>query len=111
VAQVVKGRAQIIIDGGFCRGTDIMKALALGANAVAMGRLYCYALTAAGSEGVERALTILENEMMTGMGLLGVTGTAQLDKSYLHAASPVREAHVLSAFPLLNLADEGYSGR
>jgi glycolate oxidase len=111
VAQAVKGRAQIIIDGGFCRGTDIMKALALGANAVAMGRLYCYALTAAGAEGVERALTILENEMMTGMGLLGVTKTAQLDKSYLHAAPPVREPHVLSAFPLLNLDDPGYSGR
>jgi glycolate oxidase len=111
VVQAVKGRAQIIIDGGFCRGSDIMKALALGANAVAMGRLYCYALTAAGAEGVERALTILENEMMTGMGLLGVTSTEQLDKSYLHPAPPVREAHVLSAFPLLNLADEGYSGR
>jgi len=111
VVQAVKGRAQIIIDGSFCRGSDILKALALGANAVAMGRLYCYALTAAGSEGVERALTILENEMMTGMGLLGVTKTEQLDKSYLHPAPPVREAHVLSAFPLLNLADEGYSGR
>ncbi|HUZ75511.1 MAG TPA: alpha-hydroxy acid oxidase [Stellaceae bacterium] len=111
VAAAVKGRAQIIIDGGFCRGTDVIKALALGANAVSMGRMYCYALTAAGADGVVRALELLENEMMTAMGLLGINRTTELDKSYVHAAAPVREPHVLSAFPLLNLADDGYSGR
>jgi isopentenyl diphosphate isomerase/L-lactate dehydrogenase-like FMN-dependent dehydrogenase len=111
VAAAVKGRAQIIIDGGFCRGTDIVKAIALGANAVGMGRLYCYAMAAAGEEGVVRALEILEDEIYAAMGLLGVTKLAELDKTYLHPAQPVREAHVLSAFPLLNLADEGYSGR
>jgi hypothetical protein len=42
---------------------------------------------------------------------LGVASTAQLDKTYLHPAQPVREAHVFSAFPLLNLDDPGYSGR
>ncbi len=111
VAAAVKGRAQIFIDGGFCRGTDVLKAIALGANVVCMGRLYCYALAAAGTDGVVRALEILENEMMTAMGLLGVSRTGELDKSYLHAAASVREPHVFSAFPLLNLADEGYSGR
>ena len=111
IANVVKGRAQIIIDGGFCRGTDIVKALCLGANVVSMGRLYCYALAAAGAEGVERALDILESEMRTAYGLMGVAKTSELDKSFIHAAPPVYEPHVLSAFPLLNLADPGYSGR
>jgi glycolate oxidase len=111
VVKAVKGRAQIIVDGGFCRGTDIVKAVALGANAVGMGRLYCYALTAAGAEGVERALTILENEVTTALSLLGVASVADLNPSYLHPAAPVHQPHVLSAFPLLNLADEGYSGR
>jgi len=111
IVQAVKGRAQVIVDGGFYRGTDIVKAIALGADLVAMGRLYCYALTAAGGEGVERALEILENEMLSAMGLLGISRLSQLDKSYLHPTAPVREASVFSAFPLLNLDDRGYSGR
>jgi glycolate oxidase len=110
IVQAVKGRAQIIIDGGFYRGTDVVKAIALGADVVAMGRLYCYALTVAGVEGVERALAIIENEMLSAMGLLGIQRLSQLDKSYLHPAAPVREASVFSAFPLLNLDDRGYSG-
>ncbi len=110
IVQAVKGRAQIIIDGGFYRGTDVVKAIALGADLVAMGRLYCYALTAAGVEGVQRALEIVENEMLSAMGLLGIQNLSQLDKSYLHPAAPVREASVFSAFPLLNLDDPGYSG-
>jgi isopentenyl diphosphate isomerase/L-lactate dehydrogenase-like FMN-dependent dehydrogenase len=111
IVAVVKGRAQVIIDGGFYRGSDVVKAVILGANAVAMGRLYCYALAAAGTAGVVRALEILEDEMYSTLGLLGVTRMGELDKSYLHPAAPVREAHVFSAFPLLNLDDRGYSGR
>jgi len=111
IVAAVKGRAQIIIDGGFSRGTDVVKALALGANAVAMGRLYCYALAAAGEGGAVRALEILEDEMYSCLGLLGVSKTTELDKSYLHAAAPVRQANVFSAFPHLNLDDPGYSGR
>ena len=111
IAAAVKGRAQIIVDGGFYRGSDVVKALALGANAVGMGRLYCYALAAAGETGAVRALEILEDEMYSALGLLGVTKTSELDKTYLHPAQPTREAHVFSAFPLLNLDDEGYSGR
>jgi glycolate oxidase len=111
IVNAVKGRAQIIIDGGFCRGTDVVKAVAMGANAVAMGRLYCYALAAAGEAGVVRAMEILEDEIYETLGLLGVTRMGELDKSYLHPAAPVREASVVSAFPLLNLDDPGYSGR
>jgi len=111
IVAAVKGRAQIIIDGGFCRGTDVVKAVTMGANAVGMGRLYCYALAAAGAPGVVRALEILEDEIFETLGLLGVSRMSELDKSYLHPAAPVREAHVFSAFPLLNLDDKGYSGR
>ena len=111
IVAAVKGRAQIIIDGGFSRGTDVVKALALGANAVAMGRLYCYALAAAGESGAVRALEILEDEMYSCLGLLGVSKTSELDKSYLHPAPPVRQPNVFSAFPHLNLDDPGYSGR
>lgn len=111
VVEAVRGRAEIVIDGGFSRGTDVLKALALGARAVAVGRLYCYGLAAAGEAGVSRVLELLETEMVTSLGLLGVTHIAALDKAYLHPAMPVVAPHVHSAFPLLNLADEGYGGR
>ncbi|HUN45883.1 MAG TPA: alpha-hydroxy acid oxidase [Stellaceae bacterium] len=105
IVAAVKGRASIIIDGGFCRGTDIIKAVALGADLVAVGRLYLYGLGAAGQAGVTRVLELLETEIRTSMGLLGATSFAELDKSYLHPAPPVREAHIHSAFPLIA---EGY---
>ena len=105
VVAAVKGRAAVIIDGGFSRGTDIMKAIALGADAVAIGRLYLYGLAAAGQGGVVRVLELLETELRVSMGLLGVDSFAKLDKSYLHAAPPVYTPHVHSAFPLL---DAGY---
>lgn len=101
VVAAVKGRATVIIDGGISRGTDIIKAIALGADAVAIGRLYLYGLAAAGQAGVVRVLELLETELRVSMGLLGVDSVAQLDKSYLHAAPPVYTPHVHSAFPLL----------
>ncbi len=111
VVAAVGGRAEIVIDGSFCRGTDVLKAVALGADAVAVGRLYCFGLAAAGEAGVRRVLELMETEIITSMGLLGVTRLAALDKALLHPAPPVVPPHVLSAFPLLNLADEGYAGR
>jgi len=111
VAAAARGRAQIIIDGGFYRGTDVVKALALGANTVSIGRLYLYGLAAASSAGVARVLEILENEIRICLGLLGLTGFAQIDKSYVAQAPSVTPPHVHSAFPLLNLTDEGYGGR
>ena len=111
VVEAVGGRAEVIIDGGFSRGTDILKALALGARAVSLGRLYCYGLAAAGEAGVFHVLELLETEMATSLGLLGITDLAGLGKSCLHPATPVVAPHVHSAFPLLNLADEGYGGR
>ena len=59
VVAAVQGRAAVIIDGGFSRGTDIIKAVALGADAVAIGRLYLYGLAVAGQAGVRRVLELL----------------------------------------------------
>ncbi len=101
VVAAVKGRAAVIIDGGFSRGTDIIKAIALGADAVAIGRLYLYGLAAAGQMGVVRVLELLETELRVSMGLLGVDSFAKLNRSYLHPAPPVYTPHVHSAFPLL----------
>jgi len=102
------GRAEIIVDGSFCRGTDIVKALALGANAVAIGRTYAYGLTAAGRDGVLRVLELLHDEMERCMGLLGVNTLEELNPSYVRAAPPVRPPHVLSAFPYIDGPDDRY---
>lgn len=101
VVAAVRGRARIIIDGGFSRGTDILKAVALGADYVAIGRLYCYGLAAAGEAGVVRVLELLEEEVRIAMGLLGVRRLDELDPTYLAPALPLGTSHVWSAFPLL----------
>ena len=100
VVEAVAGRAMIIVDGGFYRGTDIVKAIALGANLVGLGRMQCYGLAAAGQAGIVRMLEILEDEVTRALGLLGVTSFGKLDRSYLHAAAPANAPHVFSAFPL-----------
>jgi isopentenyl diphosphate isomerase/L-lactate dehydrogenase-like FMN-dependent dehydrogenase len=101
VVEAVAGRARIIVDGGFARGTDVVKAIALGADAVGIGRLYCYGLAAAGTDGVRRVLEILENEISLCLAFLGLTSFAGLNRSYVTAAAPVTVPHVHSAFPLL----------
>ena len=106
VVQAVRGRATILIDGSFMRGTDVVKAIALGAQVVGMGRLTCCGLAAAGQAGLVRVFELLEEEIRLCLGLLGVDRLAALNPSYLHAATPVRPAHVTSAFPLLE--EEGY---
>ena len=108
IAEAVAGRAKIIIDGGFYRGSDIVKAIALGAHLVGLGRMQCYGLAAAGQAGIVRMLELLEDEMMRSMGLLGVTSLGKLDPSYLHAAAPTNPGHVHSAFPHLDIAPYRY---
>jgi len=111
VVEAVRGRAQIIVDGGFYRGTDVVKAIALGADTVAIGRIYLYGLAAAGGDGVARVLEILEHEIRTCLSLIGCAGFHEVTRSHVAAAPSVTMPHVFSAFPLLNLADEGYGGR
>ena len=108
IADAVGGQVEIIIDGGFSRGTDILKAIALGARAVCIGRLYVYGLAAGGEAGVGRVLEIIETEMLNAMALLGVAELAELDAGYLHAAEPVRPPGVASAFPLIEIPERFY---
>ena len=73
IVDAVAGRAKIMVDGSFCRGTDIVKAIASGADLVGIGRLQCWALAAAGEAGIVRMLELLEDEVIRCLGLLGVT--------------------------------------
>jgi len=108
IVEAVGGRARIIVDGGISRGADVVKAMILGADAVAVGRLYVYGLAAAGGPGIVRLLEILQQEITICLTLLGVTSFAALDKSYICPARPVVTPHVHSAFPLLDLPHETY---
>jgi glycolate oxidase len=108
IVEAVKGRARIMVDGAFCRGSDVVKAIALGADIVGIGRLQCWALAAAGETGVLRMLELLEDEVIRTLGLLGLTSFAELDKSYLHAAAAANAPSVFSAFPLLDIEPYRY---
>ena len=103
IIEAVAGRAKVIVDGAFCRGTDVIKAVALGADLVGLGRMRCYGLAAAGVAGLVQLLELLEDEIRRALGLLGVTGWAGLDRSYVRAAAPTNLPSVLSAFPLLSI--------
>ena len=105
IVETVKGRAKVIVDGSFSRGSDIVKAICLGADWVGLGRLYCYGLAANGAAGIERVIELLEEEMKEVMGLLGVSSLKQLDKSYISRSTPTNLPGVHSAFPLMH---EGY---
>ncbi|HEY1124301.1 MAG TPA: alpha-hydroxy acid oxidase [Sphingobium sp.] len=83
IVDAVGGRIEIICDGGVRRGTHVLKALSAGANCASGGRLYLYALAAAGQEGVERAIGILKDEIERGMRLMGVTSVDQLGRDRL----------------------------
>lgn len=101
IVAAVNGRCEVIIDGGFTRAGDMIKAIALGADAVAIGRLQAWALGAGEAEGLVKCLELLEIEIERTMGLLGVTSLDQLDPSYVGPAMPVRLPHEHSAFPHL----------
>lgn len=84
VVAVVNGQAEVLMDGGIRRGTDIIKALCLGARAVLCGRAYAYGLTAAGEAGVARAIEILRADLERTLRLLGCPSIAALDRSYIN---------------------------
>jgi isopentenyl diphosphate isomerase/L-lactate dehydrogenase-like FMN-dependent dehydrogenase len=108
VVSAVAGRAKVVVDGGFSRGTDIVKAMAMGADMVGVGRVYCYGLVAAGSDGIVRALELLEAEIVECLGLLGVTSVTALERGHVCKAEPVYRPHVHSAFPLMHLPQDDY---
>lgn len=98
IVEAVGGRAEIVMDGGILRGSDVLKAVALGAKAVAIGKLQGWGLGAAGQIGLVRVLELLEKEITTTMGLLGVTRIDQLKPTYVCKTQPLGEAHEMSAF-------------
>lgn len=83
IVDAVGGRIEIICDGGVRRGTHALKSLCAGATAASGGRLYLYALAAAGQDGVERAIMILKDEIERGMKLMGVKSVAELTQDRL----------------------------
>jgi 4-hydroxymandelate oxidase len=83
IADKVSGRVPILVDGGVRRGTDVLKALALGATAVAVGRPYLYGLALAGADGVRAVVNILRNELEMAMALTGRPTIARIDQSLI----------------------------
>jgi len=79
----VGDRIEVLLDGGIRRGSDIVKALCLGARAVLVGRAYAYGLGAAGGAGVERAIEILRIDLIRTLKLLGCASLAELDRSFV----------------------------
>jgi len=101
----VAGRAEIVVDGGIMRGTDVIKAMALGADSVAIGRLHGFGLSADGHDGILRVLELLEEEIRTSMALLGVASMNDLGRQHLGEADATGTASVFSAFPFLKGED------
>jgi len=99
IVDAVGGKAEILLDGGVVRGSDVLKAIALGARAVAIGKLQGWGLAAAGQAGLVRVLEILRSEIVTNMGLLGVTRLDQLTAKFICKVAPLGPAHEMSAFP------------
>ena len=99
IAEAAQGKAEILLDGSILRGTDVLKALALGCKAVTIGKLQGWGLAAGGQAGLVRVLELLEEELVVDMALLGVTRVDQLNPSYVCKAPPVTFPHEMSAFP------------
>ncbi len=83
IVKAINGQAEILMDGGIRRGSDIVKALCIGARAVLVGRAYAYGLAAAGEAGVSRAIEILRSDVERTMKLLGCASVAELDGSFV----------------------------
>jgi len=94
VAGRVGGRTELILDGGVRRGTDVIKALCLGARAVLIGRPYLYGLAAAGERGVKHIIDIFRDEMRRNMVLMGCPDVALLDSDWVIPVSGRMDAPV-----------------
>lgn len=87
IVEAANGRAEVLMDSGIQRGSDIVKAICLGARAVLCGRAYVYGLAAAGEPGVARAIEILRADLERSLKLVGCSSVGMLDKSYVRMAS------------------------
>ena len=95
VVAAVNGQTEVLFDGGIRRGSDVVKALCLGARAVLVGRAYVYGLAAGGGPGVARAIEILRSDLVRTLKLLGCASTAALDRSYVDAPAEWFAGHSL----------------
>jgi L-lactate dehydrogenase (cytochrome) len=91
VVAAVNGRTEVLMDGGIRRGSDIVKALCLGARAVLIGRAYAYGMAAAGDAGVARSLEILRADLERTLKLLGCASVRELDRSYVNTSPAMRQ--------------------
>ena len=101
---------EVYVDGGFRRGTDVFKALSLGAKAVGIGRPFLYAMSSYGQPGVERAIDILEEELIVCMRLMGCTDLNQIGRNMIttsglhnHSGNPPRDSLTLGNYQALAL--------
>jgi len=106
IVDAVGKRATVFVDSGFRRGSDVVKALALGANAVMIGRSTLYGIAAAGEAGAARALEIYREEISRVMALLGCNTLADLGPQYLQFADPQLRHPSLSPRPVLRAVGE-----
>jgi len=99
VVKAVGGRAEVVLDGGVLRGSDVVKAICLGARAVGVGKLMGYALAAGGEAGVHCMLDLMRAEIRAVMGLIGATSLKDLRPSRVKRSYAVQFPGILSAFP------------
>jgi isopentenyl diphosphate isomerase/L-lactate dehydrogenase-like FMN-dependent dehydrogenase len=98
IVEEVRSEAEVIVDGGFIHGSDVVKALALGAKSVLIGRLMVWALAAAGDVGLRRAMDLLHEEILNTMALLGVTSVSELNPDYVRSVEPVNSPEWIGFF-------------
>ena len=99
IVAAVNGQIEVLMDGGIRAGSDVVKALCLGARAVLIGRAYAYGLGAAGEAGVTRAIEILRADVVRTLKLLGVDSTAKLDRSFVEIPSEWLKGPATAAVP------------
>ena len=94
IARAVNGRCEIYLDGGITRGTDALKAIALGARAVFIGRPVLWGLAHNGEEGVFNVMTLLNQELELAMMLTGVRNVGEIKPSFIRHATSVRHSRL-----------------
>jgi L-lactate dehydrogenase (cytochrome) len=94
IVEAVNGQIEVLMDGGVRRGTDVIKAICLGAKAVLVGRAYAYGLAAGGPTGVRRAIEILRSEIERTLKLLGCSSISALDPTYVNVSTFWRERNL-----------------
>tara|TARA_A100001015_G_scaffold301399_1_gene388157 strand:- start:1767 stop:2867 length:1101 start_codon:yes stop_codon:yes gene_type:complete len=105
ISLVVKKKSKIFFDGGVCRGTDVVKAIALGADCVGIGRLQCYAAATNGRQGLNKMIDLLSHEILVCMRLLGVNKLDDLNYNCIKKDISISKPSLTSSFPLI---EEGY---